>query len=272
VLVRAIDRVFEILPPDREDIPERDELLDATIAVQSFVFNTFGCLDNLARLRLRPTSGIEYLVHSRWHGSAYRRIPHDGREMSRTRGVEVYPGIIKLDPSAPYFVQSRTLAWIWVYEKGITNNDGTELDLKRVGLGKSYKQVRRSFSKHFLNYLESRQAWFDHIKEFRDSLAHRIPLYIPPYVVFEDNHQEYNRLEQEMGKALKRADFVEYDRLESEQKKLGVFRPWMTHSQTEGAPSVVFHTQLLADYNTVDEFGNKMLEELGCLDQLDARS
>src|SRR6516164_4170458 len=30
--------------------------------------------------------------------------------MSRTRGVEVYPGIIKLDPSAPYFVQSRTLA------------------------------------------------------------------------------------------------------------------------------------------------------------------
>jgi hypothetical protein len=32
----------------------------------------------LARLRLRPTSGIEYLAHSRWHGSAYRRIPHDG--------------------------------------------------------------------------------------------------------------------------------------------------------------------------------------------------
>jgi cytochrome P450 len=34
--------------------------------------------DILARLRLRPTSGIEYLAHSRWHGSAYRRIPHDG--------------------------------------------------------------------------------------------------------------------------------------------------------------------------------------------------
>jgi hypothetical protein len=32
----------------------------------------------LARLRLRPASGIEYLAHSRWHGSAYRRIPHDG--------------------------------------------------------------------------------------------------------------------------------------------------------------------------------------------------
>jgi hypothetical protein len=32
----------------------------------------------LAGLRLKPTSGIAYLAHSRWHGSAYRRIPHDG--------------------------------------------------------------------------------------------------------------------------------------------------------------------------------------------------
>jgi phage terminase large subunit-like protein len=32
----------------------------------------------LARLRLRPTSGIKYLAHSRWHGSGYRRIQHDG--------------------------------------------------------------------------------------------------------------------------------------------------------------------------------------------------
>src|SRR5260221_7138897 len=48
ILVRAIDQVYEALPPEREDIPERDEVLDATIAIQSFVFNTFGCLDNLA--------------------------------------------------------------------------------------------------------------------------------------------------------------------------------------------------------------------------------
>jgi hypothetical protein len=203
-LVRAIDRVFEILPPEREDIPERDEVVDATIAIQSFVFNTFGCLDNLA--------------------------------------------------------------WIWVFEKSVKNDDGTELDLQRVGLGKSYKQVRRSFSKQFLEYLESRQEWFDHIKIFRDSLAHRIPLYIPPYVVSPKNLEEYNRLEPASGEALKLADFKEYDRLQSEQQKLGVFRPWMTHSQREQAPSVVFHTRLLVDYVTVDEFGRTMLEELGRLD------
>jgi hypothetical protein len=74
---------------------------------------------------------------------------------------------------------------------------------------------------------------------------------------------EFNRLERASGEALQRADFPEYDRLQSEQKKLGEFRPWMTHSQFESAPSVVFHSQLLVDYVTLDEFGRTMLEELG---------
>jgi hypothetical protein len=47
-VVRCIDRVFEILPPTRGDIPCRDEVVDATINVQAFVFNVFGSIDNLA--------------------------------------------------------------------------------------------------------------------------------------------------------------------------------------------------------------------------------
>ena len=73
---------------------------------------------------------------------------------------------------------------------------------------------------------------------------------------------EYNRLERASGEALRRGDFKEYNRLQSEQKKLGVFRPWMTHSPYEKAPTVVFHEQLLHDYITIDEFGRKMLEQL----------
>src|SRR5580693_6304068 len=38
-----------------------------------------------------------------------RFLHHCLREMSRTRGVEVYSAITKLDSFAPYFVQSRTL-------------------------------------------------------------------------------------------------------------------------------------------------------------------
>jgi hypothetical protein len=197
-LVRAIDQVYETLPPEREDIPERDEVVDATIAIQSFVLNTFGCLDNLA--------------------------------------------------------------WIWVYEKGVKGKHGKELDRKSVGLGNV--KVRSSFTDEFRAYIDSRQKWFETLKDFRDSLAHRIPLYIPPYVVTPATADEHKRLEQAAGEAMQRGDYKEYDRVRSVQTKLGLFRPWMTHSLYEEAPSIVFHPQLVADYVTIDEFGRTMLEEL----------
>ena len=198
-LIRAINLVFEWLPPELDAIPERDTVVDATIVIQSFVLNTFGCLDNLA--------------------------------------------------------------WIFVHEKAVRKADGTALDPQGVSLGS--KAVRAKFSKEFNDYIDSRNDWFKGIKDFRDALAHRIPLYIPPFIVGPDVMDDYNRLEHESGAALRAGKLEEYDRLQTEQKKLGRFRPWMTHSRTENAPSIVFHPQLLADFNTVDEFGREMLKELG---------
>jgi hypothetical protein len=40
--------VFEKLPPELDEIPERDAVVDATLTTQAFVMNAFGCLDNLA--------------------------------------------------------------------------------------------------------------------------------------------------------------------------------------------------------------------------------
>ncbi|MBI3452142.1 MAG: hypothetical protein HY057_04790 [Rhodospirillales bacterium] len=47
-LKRCIVRVFEILPPDRIDPPAPEDCVDAAIYIQAFVFNVFGCTDNLA--------------------------------------------------------------------------------------------------------------------------------------------------------------------------------------------------------------------------------
>ena len=102
----------------------------------------------------------------------------------------------------------------------------------------------------------------EHIKNFRDALAHRIPLYIPPYVVKTSNAHEVTRLDQEANAAFSRGDLAEYNRLIDEQRKLGEFRPWMTHSFYEQAPHIVFHPQLISDYGTVDELGTNMLEAL----------
>jgi hypothetical protein len=72
----------------------------------------------------------------------------------------------------------------------------------------------------------------------------------------------YRELEAKMNEAIKQHKFEEYDRLSTEQIKLGRFRPWVQHSFEEGAKPVVFHPQMLADFNTVNELGHKMLDEL----------
>ena len=52
---------------------------------------------------------VPYGADNRTERRLKRLLHHCLREMSRTREGEIYSAIIKLDPSAPYFVQSRTL-------------------------------------------------------------------------------------------------------------------------------------------------------------------
>jgi hypothetical protein len=204
-LARAVDFVFTMLPPERDDIPDTDDVVAATMLIQSFVVNASGCLDNLA--------------------------------------------------------------WIWVYETDLREKNGKKINPRRVGLGEGYSYLRNSFAKPFRNYLRGRKSWFRHLSEFRDTLAHRIPLYIPPSILSDADAARYRQLEQEMADAIKQGDYEKFDQLGSDQRKLGRFLPWMTHSQTEKSPMAVFHWQLLQDYATIDELGRKMLDELADFEQ-----
>jgi len=47
-LKRCIENVYSIYPPERSDKPSRNECVDLAINLQSFIFNVFGCIDNLA--------------------------------------------------------------------------------------------------------------------------------------------------------------------------------------------------------------------------------
>lgn len=199
-LARCVDRVFEILPPDRIDLPTSDELTDAAINIQAFVFNVFGSADNLA--------------------------------------------------------------WIWVKEKSLAKDDGSKIPDVWVGLRKCNKFVRGSFSSGFQEYLTGLNDWFDYLENFRHALAHRIPLYVPPYVVANSRVAAFQEFEDQMTEASNRQDFAEYERLSVEQEALVGFQPSMTHSFEDEAKHVVFHAQMLADFNTIEELGQKILDEL----------
>ena len=146
--------------------------------------------------------------------------------------------------------------------KNITREDGAILPNLSVGLHRKNKIVRQSFSNEFREYLNSLEDWFKNLDDFRNALAHRIPLYIPPYVITVNDIEEYNNLESEKLEALQHQQFAEHERLNRQQNAFKVFHPVMIHSIGEGSPREVFHAQILADFNTIDEISRKLIEEL----------
>lgn len=163
------------------------------------------------------------------------------------------------------------LAWVWVEESELVRPNGNAMQPRNVGLRTHHIEVRESLSPAFRECLDGLDDWFDHLDKFRHALAHRIPLYIPPYTVSPDNEEAHDDLERSKTSAAARWDFKEYDRLENQQTQLGNFRPIMTHSFEENADVIMFHGQLLCDFLTVDLVARKMLEELDLLEPPDAK-
>lgn len=200
VMRRCIHNVFRILPPSRTSVPEPDDLADASISVQAFVFNVFGSIDNLA--------------------------------------------------------------WIWVHEKSVVTPKGKQLSRGQVGLSANYPIVRNSLPPTFQLYLTNCEKWLDHLESYRHALAHRIPLYIPPYRVKKENEAHYRDLDRRMDEAVAAHRFDEYERLSAEQLSFCDFFPVMTHSYGEKAKPVVFHPQMIADFKTVEEIALNFVKEL----------
>lgn len=200
LLMRCVDRIYDIIPPERSDLPSTEELHDTAIHLQSFLMNVFGSLDNLA--------------------------------------------------------------WIWVSEKGVTDPHGFELKATAIGLRKKNECVRSSFSKEFQSYLVTMDKWFDYLVFFRDALAHRIPLYIPPHIVRPDKVGEYSKLEHDIHVAASGGDAAQVEALSKVQNELVFFRPWMAHSADGKTKAVPFHIQLLRDFNTAEEIAWKLQAEL----------
>lgn len=196
IMEHCIEKVFGAIPPQRDQVPSKQELSDAVVNIQAFIFNTFACLDNLA--------------------------------------------------------------WIWVCEKKLTTDRGEPVPPAFIGLGRKYRLIRRSLPPAFREHLKSLNPWFDHLENFRHSLAHRIPLYIPPCVIIEADLARYHMLEKAKQKARRRGNQDRYEQLDVAQKALAKFQPEMMHSAADNSKRIVFHPQLLSDFKTVCELSLRM--------------
>ncbi|MER9456567.1 hypothetical protein [Mesorhizobium sp. M0478] len=203
-LRHGIDRAFEAIPPEAEEPPSRDQLMDATAFIHSFLVSVYGGLDNIAR--------------------------------------------------------------IWCWEAEVKDGKGRPLADGQIGLGPKNTTVRDSLSNNLQDYLKGAAHWFEYLANYRHAVAHRIPVYIPPKTLSNEDGDEWRRIEEELVRAAKAGNFDEYDALFCAQKALGRFEPVVTHSFGENARPVWLHGQMLCDFSTVIEIGEHMLEELNGLD------
>jgi hypothetical protein len=104
--------------------------------------------------------------------------------------------------------------------------------------------------------------WYDeYLTGYRHALAHRIPLYIPPFCLNPEEFKQYESLEKQKFAARRQNNFQLLSQLNDKQDQLGKFVPLMKHSYGENSPLVVFHAQILADWNTIVDIAEKFLDE-----------
>jgi hypothetical protein len=194
--------------------------------------------------------------------NVFRIVP--ARTVKISRRARLLDAQINLQaPVANVYGAVDNLAWVWVCERGIDK----KLNRKKVGFRKGNRQVRVSLSTGLRKYLESIDEWLDYVIEYRDSLAHRIPLYIPPGGVSTSKVERYNELIAQVNAASARVDSVEFKRLLAESDKLLVFRPLMTHSVNETTAHYPFHVQMICDFLTIEELGLRLLAEIEARDR-----
>ncbi|MFH1769228.1 MAG: hypothetical protein ABH833_01000 [Parcubacteria group bacterium] len=152
------------------------------------------------------------------------------------------------------------LGWVFVYENNLfgRRQDG-KIDRNGVGLFNDITQ--QHLNPKLREYLQSElmSTWYDdYTKKYRDSLAHRIPLYVPPSILNNEQSKEFSDIEAEIqGLDLSHEeDINKWGALLDKQRSLGVASHFFAHSMDEGCRPVYFHAQIIADYLTIDEVIN----------------
>ena len=105
---------------------------------------------------------------------------------------------------------------------------------------------------------ETMTKWHtDYLKSYRDALAHRIPLYIPPATYTPEDGERYSELDRKEYECIAAQRWEEIEQIREEKRNLGTACPVFLHafSGEENSRPVYLHPQLICDSRTILEFG-----------------
>ncbi|MEQ1936576.1 MAG: hypothetical protein ABL962_22215, partial [Fimbriimonadaceae bacterium] len=154
----------------------------------------------------------------------------------------------------------ENLAWAFVHRHNLESTIG---DRKRIGL--FLESTQKYLPEELRAYLSSptMTSWHkDYLKNYRDALAHRIPLYIPPSRMTTAESERFTALEEEKLQCIRLQKWDRLDVVYEEQGAIGTACPMFLHSYSDDFSSrpVYLHPQMLCDIKTVLEFGPLFLK------------
>lgn len=147
------------------------------------------------------------------------------------------------------------LAWVYVLEHNLEKEVGGH---RGIGLyAKGTQDILPPNLKAYLN-LESSTVWYEkYVKNYRDALAHRIPLYVPPLIVTDTEVVRWKELDGRIWECIKNQEFEALEELKREEATLGVVCDMFSHSMSESeSKNLYIHPQVLVDGATVVELGS----------------
>jgi hypothetical protein len=105
----------------------------------------------------------------------------------------------------------------------------------------------------YLNKTEIGQWYREYAKNYRDALSHRIPPYVPPSALNNEEQNAFRALDREIVSARAAGDFAKVEQLQEQQGQVGRANPLFVHSFSEHAKPVYLHEQVLADFATIEQ-------------------
>lgn len=192
-------------------------------------------------------------------------------EGAGARGLPVYETIELNADLNSYYVQLRgaldNLAWALHYHFAVLGDQDEDSSAIRYECDLFGKKFRKSLKRHapaLSQGLCEKLDWSKEVRELRDPVAHRIPLYVPPGVITTEEDQErVERLYQEANALFECSDLQGGLAKEREGHAVGEFLPLIIMSGPSGLEVKPLHSTLQRDRVEFLEVGEFVSEALG---------
>jgi hypothetical protein len=131
-----------------------------------------------------------------------------------------------------------------------------------MSVGLYQEKTQEHLTEEFRHYLNSEhmKKWYEeYLKNYRDALSHRIPLYVPPKTLTPEQESQVKQVENKIADCYKSCDLDMIEKLRKEQDGIGDICFFIRHGFSE-SKSIVLHAQLIADFHTIEEIVEKYCE------------